>query len=379
MAKAIVLAQSVKKYHPGAKFSLVLSDTVLPDFDIEALPFDEVLRIDQLGIPVENLNLWIFKHTVVELCTAVKGQALVKFLAEGSDKVVYLDPDICVFDELEEIDCLLDQYDILLTPHQTIPEDEYQDILNNEICSLKHGTYNFGFYAVKNSDNGVKFAKWWRDRLIDFCYDDIPNGIFTDQKWGDLVPALFDGVYILRSPAYNVSTWNLSHRIVERKDNVYYVNGEPLQFYHFSGFDSGAQKIMLELYAKRGSAVFELRDKYIVAQDAVGQKRFEKMFSIYDFYDNGEKISNDERLVLKNRLDVADYFKEENPYVADQSKSYYAWYRDECKRRGTKQLNSAAMNQNSLFSPANINKAKYILKHGGIRCLLKKIKHRLQH
>ncbi len=329
MAKAIVLARSVKKFHPTSKFSLVLSDKLPDDFDVKESPFDEIITIDNLEIPVQNLSLWIFQHTIVELCTAVKGQALVKFLEAGSKKVIYLDPDIEVFDHLKEIELLLDKYDILLTPHQTIPEDKYQDIINNEICSLKHGVYNFGFYAVRNSENGLKFAKWWRDRLIDFCFDDIPNGIFTDQKWGDLVPAMFEGVHILKSPAYNVSTWNLSHRKITEQDNIFYVNGKKLQFYHFSGFDSGAQKIMLELYADKGSAAFKLRDLYIQKQKEAGQEKFVKFYSIYDVYDNGQKINNEERQLLNKRKDVYDYFKDINPYVVEQGKSYYKWYQKE--------------------------------------------------
>lgn len=329
MAKAIVLAKSVKKYHPGANFSLVLSDKLLDDFDVAASPFDEVITIDNLGIPVSNLNQWIFEHTIVELCTAVKGQALVNFLENGADKVIYLDPDIEVFDELKHLDELLDENDILLTPHQTIQEDCYRDIVNNEICSLMHGVYNFGFYAVRNNANGMKFAKWWRDRLLDFCYDDIPHGIFTDQKWGDLVPALFDGVHIIKSPAYNVSTWNLSHRKITEKEGRFFVNGEPLQFYHFSGFDSGAQKIMLELYAEKGSAAYILRDMYIEKQNGAGQKKYVKYSSIYDCFDNGEKITNEHRKIMRERSDVHEFFKDVNPYVVEQQKSYYKWFLDE--------------------------------------------------
>lgn len=326
MAKAIVLAESVKRYHPEAQFSLVLSDEIIDGFDIAASPFDEIITIEELGIPVPNLKQWIFEHTIVELCTAVKGQALVNFLENGSEKVVYLDPDIEVFNELKELDELLNENDILLTPHQTVPEECYRDVVNNEICSLMHGVYNFGFYAVRNSENGLKFARWWRDRLLDFCYDDIPHGIFTDQKWGDLVPALFDGVYIIKSPAYNVSTWNLSHRKVTEKAGSFFVNGEPLQFYHFSGFDSGAQKIMLEMYAEKGSAAYTLRDLYIKKQNKAEQKKYVKYSSVYDCFDNGEKITTKQRKLMRERTDVHDYFKEADPYVVEQNKSYYKWY-----------------------------------------------------
>ena len=38
-------------------------------------PFDEVVYAEDLHVPVDNIKWWIFTHTVVEICTAVKGQA----------------------------------------------------------------------------------------------------------------------------------------------------------------------------------------------------------------------------------------------------------------------------------------------------------------
>ena len=163
-SKARILAKSVKRYCKNARFSLILSDKMPDNINIDEEPFDDIITIDSLGIPVDNLYLWIFIHTTVELCTAVKGQALVRFLEEGSEKVVYLDPDIVVYNDLKDIAVMLDEHDVLLTPHQTIPEKTKQGIIDNEICSLRHGVYNFGFFAVKNSENGLAFAQWWRDR-----------------------------------------------------------------------------------------------------------------------------------------------------------------------------------------------------------------------
>lgn len=336
-AKARVLAKSVKQYCKNARFSLVLSDKVMQDVDWSREPFDDVITIDQLGIPVDNLNLWVYIHTVVELCTAVKGQALVKFLEQGSDKVVYLDPDIAVFDDLHELEQLLDVHDVLLTPHQTIPERTERDIINNEICSLKHGIYNYGFYAVRNSENGLRYARWWRDRLLNFCYDDIPGGLFTDQRWGDLAPAMFEGVYIVRDPGCNVSTWNITTRKVTKEPNgCYYVNGSPLKFYHFSGFDSGNQEIMLNLQGGGNPNLYKLRKWYIRRQEEEGQKTVFSIPSIYNFYDNGERISKEERLLLRSRIDLLDYFKDTNPFVVEQAYSYYRWYRHELELGGNK-------------------------------------------
>lgn len=330
LPKARVLAMSVKEHCKDARFSLVLADAWPEDLDKSKEPFDEIILVEDLGIPVDNLPFWIFEHTVVELCTAIKGQALVNFLEAGSEKVVYLDPDIAVYDDLTILEKLLDAHDVILTPHQTLPENNRNDIIHNEICSLQHGTYNFGFYAVRNNDNGLKFARWWRDRLIDFCYDDIPNGIFTDQKWGDLVPAMFDGVFILRDPEYNVSTWNLSNReVTKNADGTILINDRPLQFYHFSGFDSGAQERMLNMYAKGNPVLFEMRNWYIQMQTKAGQQKYGQEPSVYNFYDNGLKIENKERYLLRSREDLQKYFKETNPYVTAQERSYYRWYQNE--------------------------------------------------
>ena len=73
-------------------------------------------------------------------------------------------------------------------------------------------SYNLGFLAVRMTGQGREFIDWWAERLRLFCYDEVPNGLFTDQRWVDLAPAFFDDIAIIRDPEYNVATWNLTHR-----------------------------------------------------------------------------------------------------------------------------------------------------------------------
>lgn len=329
LPKARVLARSIKHHCKDSYFSLVVSDRLPDDFNIEHEPFDEIVYVEDLNIPVNNLNMWIFMHTVVEICTAVKGQAIYNFLHRGLyDKVIYLDPDIVVFDDLSQLENLLSQHSVILTPHLTEPEKTIQAIADNEQCALMHGVYNLGFIAVRNSAAGLEFAGWWRDRLVEFCYDDIPHGIFTDQRWVDLAPALFEDIFILRDASYNVSTWNLTHRnVTKSKDNIYYVNGKPLQFYHFSGFDSGAQESMLNKYGEGNEALLELRENYIKAQDEAGQQQLGKRESIYAYFDNGEKITNEQRVLLRTRKDLLDFFSKTNPFIVTKDYiCYHNWY-----------------------------------------------------
>src|SRR3954465_4842651 len=111
-----VLGETLRRFHPDWTFTLCLSDQE-PDgfvFDPSHEPISQVVRLTELEIP--DLRRWTFQHDIVELCTAVKGAMLCRLLDQGASKVVYLDPDIALFNRLDEVERLLDQHDIVLTP-----------------------------------------------------------------------------------------------------------------------------------------------------------------------------------------------------------------------------------------------------------------------
>lgn len=326
LPKAAVLAHSLKRTNPNCTFHLLLSDDLPADCPKETLAaFDHIVSPDML--PIDNLRAWTFGHTVVELCTAVKG-AMVEYLFDtvGAERVFYFDPDIAVLGSLEELNQTLSRHSIALTPHQCQPEENIQAIIDNEICSLAHGVYNLGFLAVRNTGQGIRFARWWADRLRLFCHDDKPRGLFTDQRWIDLAPAFFDDIAILRNPGYNVATWNLTHRKAagEAPWNIT-VNGQPLTFYHFSGFDSGAQLTMLDRYGKESPVLFDLRDWYLSECEKYGQSLLGKRPSKWAAFGNGHVISKEQRVLYRNRKDLQQAFPD--PYsTSDISKSYFHWF-----------------------------------------------------
>ncbi len=211
LPKAAALAHSVKRVHPEAMFHVVLSDDMPECAAYTTAAFDSIINIRDL--PIANLRSWIFKHRLVELCTAVKGTAFQYIAARhGAERIYYFDPDILVLNRLDGLERKLDDHSILLTPHQCGPETDEQAVFDNELCCLKNGVYNLGFLAVKMTGQGTQFIDWWAERLRSHCYDEIENGLFTDQRWVDLAPAFFDNLAVVREPQYNVATWNLTHR-----------------------------------------------------------------------------------------------------------------------------------------------------------------------
>ncbi len=327
LPKARVLAASVKRNHPSAGFHLILSDTPPEGFDATAEPFDSVLLIEDLPIPA--LKPWIFKHSLVELCTAVKGVAAQEIVRRsGAAQVFYFDPDMVLFSGLDRLSEILADHSVALTPHLTAPETTQQGILDNEISALKHGVYNLGFVGINAaSTEGRRFLDWWAARLLEFCYDDIPGGLFTDQRWVDLAPGFFDGIAILHDPQYNLATWNLSHRVATGSlTSGILVNGQPLSFYHFSGFDAGAQEAMLKRYGQSSPVLFDLREWYIDACRQQGQEQLGKLPCKFACFDNGEPISRLHRLLYRSRTDLQTAFPD--PFdAADINHSYCDWFR----------------------------------------------------
>jgi hypothetical protein len=262
LPNARILAKSVKRWHPEWRMVLLLSDESPAEVVWDDEPFDEVFFSDRLPIP--HFDRWAYRYSVVELCTAVKGPMSRHLIERGASAVVYLDPDTVVFSRLEEMEELLKHKSALFTPHLTDPETEPYAIWSHEMAALKHGTFNLGFFAFSASEGGRRCLDWWADRVRDYSFIDFDAGLFTDQKWANLLPYLFDGVEVMRHRTYNVATWNITNRLVHRSPTGWTVNGEPLRFYHFSGFghDFAWADGELKAFADRGDETAKLWDWY---------------------------------------------------------------------------------------------------------------------
>ena len=326
LAKARTLGWSLKRFHPDWLLTLCLTDRE-PEgfrFDLADEPFDDIFWSDEL--PIANPRGWLFKHEVVEACTAVKGPALHLLTQSDAEKIFYLDPDVAVFAPLTPMLEMLDEASILLTPHQLTPEDKGDAVIDNEICSLAHGTYNLGFLAIRNDARGKALAAWWNERLLEYCFDDKTAGIFVDQKWCDLVPAMFDGVMIVRDPGYNVASWNLSNRrIAIESDGAVRVNGQPLRFFHFTKLGPIGDT-MTRKYAQDNVEVYELWSWYKRMVDQFAEPRIPPGWWQFGKFDNGFAIPRAARLLYRERADLRAAFGD--PFAAGEG-SYFEWLRAE--------------------------------------------------
>lgn len=235
--KARTLAQSVKENIPDAKFIVCLVERELKS-NYTNQYFDEVILAKDAW--EGNFERFIFKHSIVEASTSVKGQFFAYLYKKYPDETefIYLDPDCYVYSDFVELRVLLNEKPIILCPHLLQPGN-----IDMELSSTAHGVYNLGFLAVNRSEEAQRFIDWWKERLYLYCYEDILNGVFTDQKWIDLAPCFFD-VHILKHRGYDLATWSLLDCGLVEKNGRYLVKGDELRFIHFSGYGKTIEKCM---------------------------------------------------------------------------------------------------------------------------------------
>ena len=322
--RARVLFHTLRRHHPDWELVALMTDKPPAGlvFDPATEDFDRVVYVEDLDLGDAPWKSWLFKHDVVEACTAVKGPFLHQACSSDADVAIYLDPDTALFNSLDPLLEELRTNDILLTPHLLEPEDSHGAILDNEVSALRTGIYNLGFVAIRTTGEGARFAKWWNDRLLAFCYDDIPNGLFVDQRWCDHVPAFFEKVKVLRDPGYNVASWNISRRKVHiDQGGQITVNGFLLRFWHFTKLGPVGD-VMTRRYAGTNYEVHEIWNWYKRLIARFTDPRIPGRYWAYANYADGRAILKAHRELYRVRGDLREAFKD--PFESGPG-SYQAW------------------------------------------------------
>ncbi|WP_394614685.1 FkbM family methyltransferase [Lentzea sp. JNUCC 0626] len=226
---ARVLATSYLKHHPGHHFVIAVIDA---EWDrTEEQSGWTIVGPGTAGIDEDDYFRMATGYSVTELATAVKPY-LLRELRKSSDVVMYIDPDIEVFAPMPELADLAMKHSIVLTPHflQPLPRDGKEP---SEAAIMGSGIFNLGFVAT--GPGSEAFLDFWAERLRHDAIVAPHKQLFTDQRWVDQVPALFPNT-VLRDPGFNVAYWNVHERPVREEDGVFTAGGEPLRFFHYSGY-----------------------------------------------------------------------------------------------------------------------------------------------
>jgi hypothetical protein len=269
---------------------------------------------------------WVFQHTVFELSAVIKHHAALDILERPDcEMVLYFDPDIVVFSDLDDLVEELSSASVVLTPHVLRPQEDMNAVLDHELWGLREGIFNLGFLGIRNCDEARRFIDWLIDRCREFCWDDRREGALTGQRWVNFAPVFFPTSRILHNPRFNVSSRNINQRELRGSfDQGVTVDGEPLGFFHFAVVERNMDAMMINKYAGSNRIPQMLVDWHMRHTEKLGADAPPK-WRLGEYAD-GVKIEDVHRQAFRARIDLQRAFPD--PYlVAENEPSFREWLR----------------------------------------------------
>lgn len=323
VAQARVLARSFAEHHPDGRFWTLIIDDFASHIDPSEEPFDVLTPRDIGCEPFVDMAV---RYNVLELSTAVKPWLLAHLMREVSGPVTYLDPDIRVFGTLEPLEDLARARGLVLTPHNSepIPADGRRP---TQVDIMIAGVYNLGYVSMAPGEEIDELLVWWSDRLRRDCRVDPVYGYFVDQRWFDLVPGFVSDFAVVREPQYNVAYWNLHSRTLSNVGGHYTVDGQPLAFFHFSGFDPESPSILSRHQDRvgvvEGSALAAMLDEYSASAIDEGYTVAKEWPYTFDALPDGVRMDS----VVRKLYSEAESRGElsSSPFTHDGHRAFVEW------------------------------------------------------
>ncbi|TDX09276.1 glycosyltransferase [Flavobacterium sp. S87F.05.LMB.W.Kidney.N] len=352
---AQILEESLKEKNPDVDFFIFVADQFSQNVDKKQLADNIIIAKDKLNISESNWLDMTFKYDLTEFCTSIKPSAFSYFLEKTNyEKIIYLDPDIYIYNSINPIFEILDNHSIVLTPHITAIQDEFNGD-RSESGLLSTGVFNLGFCAIKRSSSSAKMISWWHQRLLDKCYIDSYDSFYTDQKWMDFLPCFFtsEELYVSRHLGMNIAPWNFFERKVLVENDILKVKNRegsqdnsafPVLFVHYSGYNYSELKkgnviqnnisnikeyddikLLTDVYAKAIHEKKEIFDAYI-----------NEKYS-YNFYDNGDAIKSFHRRIYRS-LVMKGENRFSNPFSSGEKSLHQAFKKNGMMKNSTVNL-----------------------------------------
>lgn len=322
LAFAATLGESLRRHHPDQTLVVWLIDELPATGSPPGLRLRDVREV----FAPNELDHLRASYNLRELATAVKPTCMAALLEEGSSAAVYLDPDIQIHAPLDAALAPLDQgAEGLLTPHvlHPLPRDGRKP---NDHELLMAGVFNLGFLALNATPAARDLLKWWAGWLRTHCFEDKGTGTFTDQKWLNFGPVFWPGVQILRDDTCNVAYWNLSERRLAMRDGGWDVNGKPLTFFHFSGFNPDDPRTLSKhqdrIGVTPGSPLAKLLAQYAERLFANGHREWRQVQQPPMTFDNGVPWDDLCRALYRETVEQEMPFRQP---LATGKGSFYAW------------------------------------------------------
>lgn len=227
--QGLALYNSIKLYSNDFNMFVLCMDNETYEI-MKRLKLEHVTLITLSDIEDEQLKRIKKERTFSEYCYTIKPWLLLYVLNKHLDieRVCYVDSDIYFYADPDRMFSGYDACSVLISRH------DYT--IDNEIQSNKTGKYNSGLCSFNRDKIGCACLEWWKQRCENWCFLKIEEDKFTDQKYLEDFPVIFNRVCEFNHPGVNVAFWNHGGREIKKQNDKYLINDTELICYHFSNF-----------------------------------------------------------------------------------------------------------------------------------------------
>ena len=109
---------------------------------------------------------------------------------------------------------------------------------NKKIMENKYGIYNAGYIYFNYDQNSLNFLKNTENYVLILLVGRQKKkgkSNFADQTYLEKLIKINKNIKVINHSGVNAAPWNIGGFNLSRKNKEFFVNGEKLIFYHFSG------------------------------------------------------------------------------------------------------------------------------------------------
>ncbi|MGE5630417.1 MAG: glycosyltransferase [Caulobacteraceae bacterium] len=271
--KGLMLYKSLKKYDQAFKMFFVCMND-----DAKAL-LSGIITDNAVFISIEDVER---EDTELASVKAGRNEKEYAWTSKASiflylfknypkvDRILWLDSDIVFFSSPKPIFDRFKSCSILLT------KERFKGI--NKRLNKVYGIFNTGLMGFKRDKYSIKCLKWFREKCIEWCFNWVLPGKWSDQMYVNDWEKRFKRVRVIKHTGINVTAWNVQGCKIEKVDNKIFLDHKKLVFYHYSGFNyfnknefelccyikipEAVKREIYMPYVKEYQSIIELLDSY---------------------------------------------------------------------------------------------------------------------
>jgi len=235
--KILLLYNSMMKYDKYFKFYIVClhkeGKEMLEKFGLENAVLIEIGQLEAYDGELAEVKE---KRSIKQYAWAAKPIAALYILDnyKDVDHIIWLDGDTVFMSSPDPIYEEWGDHPVVLTEEKFT--GKYAQVADT------YGFYNTGFMGYRRSETAVKCLKYFREKLLEWNYDEKEQYRWNDQLYVSDWPQRFENIGIIKNPGVNMTPFIFNRLLDEDKcvlsvrDGCQWMGNVKITLFHFYGF-----------------------------------------------------------------------------------------------------------------------------------------------